>query len=63
MIDLNHKEELSVQYIPVVKNKTFSGKYVTKIIVKQGDPIQTYCFVQKLIMNQDGRKDSDGEHI
>lgn len=47
-IDLNNKEELSVQYIPVVKGKTFSGKFVTKINVKQGDPTQTYCFVQKV---------------
>jgi predicted HTH transcriptional regulator len=47
-IDLTDKEELSVQFIPVVKGKSFSGRYVTKINVKQGEPTQTYCFVQKL---------------
>jgi len=39
---------VTVQFVPVVKNKTFSGKHLVKINVMQGDPSQTYCFVQKV---------------
>ena len=35
-------------YVPVVVNKVFHGKYVIKILVKQGDPSKTYHFCQKI---------------
>jgi hypothetical protein len=39
-----------------VKNKIFSGKYITKINIKQGDPSQTYSFAQKIQMAIEGKK-------
>jgi hypothetical protein len=51
-----------VQYVPVVKNKVFSGKYITKIIVKQGDPSQTYCFTQKLLFAKEQQKEKVDEN-
>lgn len=35
-------------YVPVVTNKVFKGKYIIKILVKQGNPSKTYHFGQKL---------------
>lgn len=61
LVDLNVKEEIAVQYVPVLKNKVFSGKYVTKILVQQGDPSQTYCFTQKIQWVPENRKDVEGQ--
>lgn len=61
-IDLRHKEEVRVQFVPVLKDKTFQGKYVIKIIVKQGDPSKVYHFAQTLkLVNQD-KSHHDEQH-
>lgn len=39
---------MHVQFVPILRNKEFEGKYIVKIIVQQGDPAQTYFFSQKL---------------
>ena len=35
--------KVEVSFVPVFKDDKFEGKYVIKIIVKQGDPTQVYC--------------------
>jgi len=60
-VDLIQKEEIIVQFVPVVKSKTFSGKYVIKILVQQGEPCQTYCFSQKIQWALEGRKDIENQ--
>ena len=40
--------QIMIIYVPVVSSKVFKGKYVIKIIVRQGDPARTYHFAQKI---------------
>lgn len=42
-------------YVPVVTNKVFKGKYVIKIIVKQGDPSKTYHFSNVIALESKGK--------
>jgi hypothetical protein len=42
-------------YVPVVTNKVFRGKYIIKIIVKQGDPAKTYRFAQRIELESNAR--------
>lgn len=51
--------QLIVQFVPVVSKGKFTGKYLVKIIVKQGDPRQLYCFVQKLQLQSANEKKLD----
>jgi hypothetical protein len=41
--------------VPVVTNKVFKGKYVIKIIVKQGDPSKTYHFSNVISLEAKGK--------
>lgn len=45
-------------YVPVVTNKVFKGKYIIKILVKQGNPSKTYHFCQKLDLEFKGKSES-----
>jgi hypothetical protein len=49
-IDLVKKEEVSVDFIPVLEGKEryFYGKYVIKFIVQQGDTSILYCVSEKI---------------
>ena len=47
-VDLNNRQEVLTQYIPVKRGGDFEGKYVVKVIVKQGDPSQVYCFGERI---------------
>lgn len=44
-VDLTKSEEVSIDFVPVLKgkNKVFEGKYVIKFIILQGDPSKLYC--------------------
>ena len=44
-------------YVPVVENKKFKGKYIIKIIIKQGDPSKTYHFNQIIELTTKGKTD------
>jgi len=55
-IDLRHREEVRVQFVPVLKNRTFQGKYVIKILVKQGDPSKLYHFAQTVKFQNEDRR-------
>jgi hypothetical protein len=39
----------------VVADKVFKGKYVIKLIVRQGDPSRTYHFAQKVELEVRGK--------
>lgn len=39
-----------MQFVPVVKDGAFTGRYLGKIIVKQGEPTKLYCFSQKIVI-------------
>lgn len=39
-----------MQFVPVVREGNFTGRYLGKIIVKQGDPAKLYCFTQKVVI-------------
>ena len=41
--------------MPVVASKQFKGKYIIKIVVKQGDPSKTYHFSQIIELNYKGK--------
>jgi hypothetical protein len=41
--------------VPVVTNNIFKGKYVIKIIVKQGDPSKTYHFNNVIAIEAKGK--------
>ncbi len=49
-IDLVKKEEVAVEFVPVLEGKAryFYGKYVIKFIVRQGDPTIFYCISEKI---------------
>lgn len=47
--------------MPVVKNKAFTGRYLIKINIVQGDPSQTYCFSQKIQWALEGKKDIENQ--
>jgi hypothetical protein len=47
--------KVSIVYVPVVANKVFKGKYIIKIIVKQGDPSKTYHFSNVVSLEHKGR--------
>jgi hypothetical protein len=43
--------------VPVVTSKVFKGKYVIKIIVKQGDPSKTYHFSNVIALESKGKSE------
>ena len=45
-----------VQYVPILKGDKFTSKYLIKIVVKQGDPHQLYCFTQRIQLQQTANK-------
>lgn len=47
-VDLNSREEVSVQFVPVLSKQEFEGKYVVKIIVQQGHPSHLYSFCERV---------------
>lgn len=48
-----------MQFLPVFSGETFTGRYVAKIIVKQGDPNKLYCFTQKIVLQSSTEKKYD----
>lgn len=48
-----------MQFLPVFNGETFTGRYVAKIIVKQGDPNKLYCFTQKIVLQSSTEKKYD----
>ena len=44
-------------YVPVVNNKKFKGKFVIKIVVKQGNTSKLYHFNQTVELNLKGKVD------
>ncbi len=44
-----------------MKAKNFSGKFIIKIIIQQGNPCQTYCFSQKIQWALEGKKDIENQ--
>ena len=49
--------KIKMQFVPVVGKKQFEGKYIIKIIVRQGDPSRYYCFSHQVTI-QDGKSNS-----
>ena len=49
--------QINIVYVPVVESKKFKGKYIIKIIVKQGDPSKTYHFNQVIELTTKGKTD------
>lgn len=49
--------KISIVYVPVVTNKAFKGKYVIKILVKQGNPSKTYHFSSQIILESKGKNE------
>jgi hypothetical protein len=47
--------QIITQFAPVLLRGKFNGKYLIKVIVKQGNPAQLYCFSKKvkLVANND----------
>lgn len=39
-----------MQFVPVTRGGAATGKYLGKIIVKQGVPSKLYCFSQKVVL-------------
>ena len=39
-----------MQFVPVTKNGANTGRFLGKIIVKQGDTNKLYCFSQKVVL-------------
>ncbi len=39
-----------MQFVPVTKNGANTGRFLGKIIVKQGDTGKLYCFSQKVVL-------------
>jgi len=42
--------QLIMHFLPVMNSGTFTGRFLAKIIVKQGDPTKLYCFSQKIVL-------------
>lgn len=40
--------KILVQFVPVFNMGKFIGKHVIKILIKQGDPAELYCFTKKI---------------
>ncbi len=58
---------MKIKFVPVFKDKTFIGnyhfnlgKYVIKIIVKQGDPSKVYRFTEPIKLSYKDKKSRDG---
>ena len=51
--------QVVVQFIPVLEKGKFMGKHLIKIVVKQGEPSQLYCFNQKVHLQEPGEKKID----
>ncbi len=39
-----------MQFVPVTKNGANTGRFLGKIIVKQGETSKLYCFSQKVVL-------------
>lgn len=39
-----------MQFVPVTRGGANTGRYLGKIIVKQGDTAKLYCFSQKVVL-------------
>lgn len=53
-----------VHFVPILKDGKFRGKYVIKLIVKQGDPSRIYCMNEKGYMkNQVGGSNEGSIHF
>ena len=50
-----------VHFVPLLKGKKFTGKYLIKIIVQQGEPTSVYCFSQKIQLQGADKKTDDYE--
>lgn len=48
-----------MHFLPVMENETFTGRYLAKIIVKQGDPNRLYCITQKVVLQEVNNKKYD----
>lgn len=44
-----------IHFVPVLTGKYFEGRYLIKIIVKQGHPSQTYCISRKIMLEGPNR--------
>ena len=51
------ERQVLTQYIPVMKGGEFEGRFVVKIIVKQGDPSQVYCFGERIKLEGNGKSE------
>lgn len=50
--------------MPVLKVDKFTGKYVIKIVVQQGEPTFVYCFSQKIqLQSATDRKQEEFEVV
>jgi hypothetical protein len=48
-----------MHFLPVMSEGTFTGRFLAKIIVKQGDPSKLYCFSQKVVLQSVNEKKYD----
>lgn len=52
--------KITIQYVPILKDSKFIGKFLIKVIVKQGLTNRLYCFSQKVQMvTPDNKKAED----
>lgn len=48
-----------MQFVPVTRNGVATGKFLGKIIVKQGETSKLYCFTQKVVLQTVSEKKYD----
>lgn len=52
-----------MRFLPILRKEKFTGKYLTKIAVSQGDPRKLYCFSQKLSLMSGDKKADEYEIV
>lgn len=48
-----------MQFVPVTKNGVATGRFLGKIIVRQGQTSKLYCFTQKIVLQTASDKKYD----
>jgi hypothetical protein len=47
-IDFSNREEVNTCFLPVMNSEKFTGKYIIKIIVRQGQRDSVYTFAERI---------------
>lgn len=50
---------MKMYFLPVLKQGTFTGRFVAKIIVHQGELTKLYCITQRIVLQNPNEKKYD----